>query len=107
MWNINNLISKDTLVDCGPISVEFFNDDVSNTALDTDLFLDDRTNTGSYNLASIIIDDISKKGMYPIKYRVYHSNYQSNIVTLEEPFTLEIIDPCDDIVRLTASALAD
>ena len=75
MWNIDNLISKETLVDCGPISVEFFNDDVGDTALDTDLFVDDRTNNGSYNLASIITDDISKKGIYPIKYRVYHSNY--------------------------------
>ena len=28
-WDIDNLITKATLVDCGPITVEFFNDDVS------------------------------------------------------------------------------
>ena len=42
-WDIDNLIRKATLVDCGPITVEFFNDDASQTALDTALFLDDRT----------------------------------------------------------------
>ena len=26
-WDINNLITKETLVDCGPLTVEFFNDD--------------------------------------------------------------------------------
>ena len=105
MWNINNLISKETLVDCGPISVEFFNDDLSNSALDTDLFLDDRTNNGSYNLASIITDNVSKKGMYPIKYRVYHSNYIANIVTIANPFTVEIIDPCENDALIISSTL--
>ena len=80
---------------------------MSNTALDIDLFLDDRTNTDSYNLASIITDDISKKGMYPIKYRVYHSNYQSNIVTLEVPFTVEIIDPCENDATIISSTLSN
>ena len=48
-----------------------------------------------------------KKGLYPIKYRVYHSNYPTNIVTQEDPFIVEIIDPCDNPAQLTASVLTD
>ena len=107
MWNLDNLLSKETLVDCGPISVEFFNDDGSETNLDTDLFLDDRTNIDSYNLASIITDVVAKKGIYPIKYRVYHSNYIKNIVTLEDPFTVEIKDPCENDATITSSILSN
>ena len=42
-WDINNLITKATAVDCGDLTVEFFNDDAAQTSLDTDIFLDDRT----------------------------------------------------------------
>ena len=28
IWDINNLITKEALVDCGPLTVEFFNNDL-------------------------------------------------------------------------------
>ena len=60
--------------------MEFFNDDEGQTALDTDLFLDDRTNIGSFSLVSLNTINVLKKGLYPIKYRVFHSNYPTNVV---------------------------
>mgnify|MGYP000911651394 FL=1 len=73
LWNIDNLITKVTLVDCGGLTVEFFNDDSGATDLDTEIFLDDRSNLGAYNLASRVTDVVAKADEYPIKYRVYHT----------------------------------
>ena len=75
--------------------MEFFNNDAGETALDTDIFLDDRTNAVDFNLASLYTEDTTKKGTYAIKYRVYHTRYTTNIVTLQDPFTVSIGDPCD------------
>ena len=69
------MITKATLVDCGAITVEFFNDDVSETNLDSVIFLDDRTTAGAYTLATKYTEDVAKANDYPIKYRVYHTNY--------------------------------
>lgn len=89
------------------MTVEFFNDDAGTTALDTAIFLDDRTTPGAFNLASLYTEDIDKKGKYPIKYRVYHTSYVSNIVTLDVPFTITIADPCEAPLSVTASTLTD
>ena len=42
-WKAEDLISPKTKVDCGPISVEFFNSDAAKSAINTVLFQDDRT----------------------------------------------------------------
>ena len=52
-------------------------------------------------------EDVLKKGSYPIKYRVYHTLYPANIVTLAAPFTIQIMDPCDAPVSVTASVLTN
>ena len=96
IWNINNLVTKATAVDCGALSVEFFNDVSGMTTLDSDIFLDDRTTPGAYNLTSKYTEVVEKKGKYPIKYRVYHTLYKTNIVTLSVPFVITIIDPCEN-----------
>ena len=59
------------------------------------------------NFATLFTDDVLKKGVYPIKYRVFYSNpaYSANIVTLADPFVITITDPCDDPVIVTASSL--
>ena len=106
MWNLDNLINKATQVDCGALTVEFFNDDVSQSALDTVLFLDDRTNAAAFNFVVQQTDIVAKVNVYPIKYRVYHTLYNSNVVTLADPFVITVIDPCDKPVSLTASTLA-
>ena len=90
-----------TAVDCGALTVEFFNDDTGKTALDSDIFSDDRTTAGAFNLASKYTEMVGKKGTYPIKYRVYHTLYPTNVVTLTDPFTITIIDPCDKPVSVT------
>ena len=81
-WDINNLITKATLVDCGGLTVEFFNDDAGTTVLDSVIFLDERLTPGAFNLASKYTEDPAKKNSYPVKYRVYHTLYGGNIVTL-------------------------
>jgi len=66
------------------------------TSLDSAIFLDDRTTSGAYKLASKYTELVEKKGQYPIKYRVYHTSYPTNVVTLSVPFVITIIDPCED-----------
>ena len=95
-----------TAVDCGPLTVEFFNDDVGTTSLDTDILLDDRT-LGAFNLASIYTEDVLKRGQYPIKYRVYHTTYTGNVVTSADPFSITIADPCDAPVSVVAATLTN
>ena len=85
--------------------MEFLNDDFGKTSLDSVIFLDDRTNPNAYNLAIMYTELVSKKGSYPIKYRVYHTLYPTNVVTLTDPFTITIIDPCDNPVSVTPSTL--
>ena len=75
LWDIDNLITKSTMVDCGSLSVDFFNDDEEQTTLDPDLFLDDRINLEQLNLTSLYTEDVQKVGLYPVKYRVYHTRY--------------------------------
>ena len=48
IWNIDNLITKATAVNCGALTVEFFNDDAGHTLLDSVIFLDDRTTSGAF-----------------------------------------------------------
>ena len=106
-WNIDSLLTKETQIDCGPITVNFFNEIPSKTAIDPDLFLDERITPGSYNFAVRNTDDILKKGVYPINYVAYFTNYPSNVANLAETFTVTVIDPCDDPALVQASVLTD
>ena len=90
-------------MNCGGLTFEFFNVDADLSSLDSDIFLDDRS-AGGHNLAVKYNEDVTKVGIYPVKYRVYHTLYSSNIVTLAEPFVVTIIDPCDKPDSLTASS---
>ena len=65
--------------------------------------MDDRA---AFNFAVQYTEDVTKANAYPIKYRVYHTNYNTNVVTLADPFVITVIDPCDQPVSLTASTLA-
>ena len=77
------------------------------TTPDTEIFLDDRTNAGAFNFASLYSEDVSKKGEYLIKYRVYHTTYSANVVQIADPFIITIVDPCEQPVSVTAATLAD
>ena len=81
-------MTSETRVDCGPVSVDFFNESAGLTPLDSSMFLDDRTAPGSFNLAVISTADLLKTGVYPIRYAAYYSNYPTNVAPLADTFTI-------------------
>lgn len=84
--------------------MEFFDDSTSSVP-DTDVFLDDRSTPGAFSFASRLIQDVTKKGDYPIKYRAYYENYTGNVITSDPAFTVTVIDPCDEPVSVTSKTL--
>ena len=102
------MFTKATLVDCGPFEVEFFNESVEETTLDTELFFDDRHNVFGYDFITLRTYDEDKTGIHPMNYRVFHTDYPSNVVTPDEPFIVTIVNPCDDYTKtLTVPSLDD
>ena len=73
--------------------------------LDSVLFLDDRSTSGAFNLANKYTELVAKKGKYPIKYRVYHTIYITNVVTLFLPFVNTVVDPCENDASISKVAL--
>ena len=73
--------------------------------LDSVLFLDDRSTAGAFNLASKYNELVARKGKYPIKYRVYHTIYITNVVTLSVPFVITVVDPCENDASISKVAL--
>ena len=82
IFDINSLMTKGTLVDCGPVTLEWFNDD--GKPLDSTLFKYDTTiisnDPTQHNLATLYTEDPIKKGSYLIRYRMFHDNYPLNVV---------------------------
>lgn len=103
-WKAIDLISPATSVDCGPISVEFFND-ISMSALDPELFVDDQTLAPANIFRVLYSEDVAKKGSYPFRYRVYHTNYSLNVIEQPFPFTVTVINSCENPVSLQAPTL--
>ena len=106
-WQAVDLINPDTTVDCGHISVEFFNDDAGLTALDPDLFIDDQKGDPDNIFRIIYAEDISKKGSYPIRYRVFPTDYSSNVVEQPFPFVVTVINQCENPFSISAPILDD
>ena len=73
--------------------------------LDSVLFLDERSTHGAFNLACKQTELVAKKGKYPIKYRVYHTIYTTNVVTLAVPFVITIVDPCENDASISKVTL--
>ena len=104
-WDIDNLITQESLVDCGPLTVGFINEDLS--AFDPDIFNDDRT-AGDFKFEILYSEDITKKGLYPLLYLAYFANYGlSNVLYKDAPFTVRIIDPCDEPISVVAATLTN
>ena len=103
-WSYTDVLTIDTGVDCGPITVEFFNEDATFTNLDAALF-DDGRDPNSFAVRNT--DDVTKAGSYPISYKAYHTNFPSNFKTKTVAFTITVIDPCNNPAGLLASAPAD
>ena len=81
-WDIDTILARATLVDCGPVTVEFFIDGTL-ASLDTTIFDDNRAMPGAFSLQSLYTEDVTKKGPYPIMYTAYHTNYSGNTVTTD------------------------
>ena len=79
-WDIDVILSRATLVDCGPVTVEFFIDGTL-APLDATIFDDNRATPGAYSLQSLYTEDVTKKGPYPIMYNAFHTSYVTNVVT--------------------------
>ena len=84
--------------------MDIFNEDATESALDTAIFDDAR----DANIFKILYsEDISKAGSYPISYRAYFTLYSSNFEEKRTAFTVTIVDPCDQPVSVTASTLTN
>ena len=102
-WQAENLISPKTTVDCGPITVQFFKPGSVETTLNPELFQDDRTTNPANILKVLYTEKVALKGSYPIKYRIFHSNYPLRIEELDFPFTVTVINACANPVSLLPS----
>lgn len=107
LFDADALVTRDTPVDCGPVTVEFFNDDAGQTPVDPNLFIHDATTPSASNLATIYTEDVLLKGDHPLKYRAYYTNYPTNVIEVADPFIVTVIDPCDSPVGLLTSFLED
>ena len=72
------MIEPQTQVDCGPITVEFFNS-ADQSPINSSLFADDRTTAPDNSFRTLQNSDESTDYPYSIRYRVYHSNYPLNV----------------------------
>jgi len=99
-WVINGLVENLPIVDCGAMKVTFFNDDVGQTLLDITIFED-----ASNNFKVKYNEDVLVKGTYPLTYQVEYVNYGTIFQVQTVPFTVTIIDPCDEPVSVTPAAL--
>lgn len=72
---MDDLTSKDTLLDCGPLTVNFFYDDAMQTPLDPAFLLDDGSALGSKNFAVLYSTDVLKAGLHPITYTASFTNH--------------------------------
>ena len=106
-WLFSALFKIDTQVDCGLISVEFFNAADINSSLDVSLFDDQQNALTSNSFTVFQTQDVAKAGKYPISYRTYYTNYPTNFVDNLSAFTVTVVDPCDNPVSVTASGPID
>ena len=111
-WDIQAILSRVTLVDCGAVTVKIV--DTNNSASpdtntsaspDTVIFDDDRS-VGALNFKSLYSEDVFYKGSHPIQYIVYHTLYDMNKV-MSYTFTVKILDPCEAPKSVTSKVLDD
>ena len=71
IFDIGSVITRDTLVDCGPLTMRIFNDDGS--VLDPSIFQYDTSNGPTLNnLKTLYTEDPLKKGNYPIRFDIFY-----------------------------------
>ena len=96
-WTLNEIVTSSAEADCGPLTVEFFNKDISSSPLDETIFFDDRTNSPSNQLTiTQAVDGDFRYGRYDILYRVYYIDHPAVRADQNYPFIIRIEDPCGD-----------
>ena len=103
IWKVQDLATIVMPYNCGTVTTEFFYEDTS--PFDTSIFNDWRISPNSFQvLYTESLDDV---GIYEITYRVQFASYPSLSLVQEFPFTVTIVDPCDDPTSVTPSTLVD
>ena len=96
-WNDQELYSINTRIDCGEISVKFFNEGPEQSTLDPRLY----SQTVSPNAFIVLqTQDVGLKGEYRIKYELKLVKYPNISAIIEQPFVITVIDPCDNPLDL-------
>lgn len=101
------------MVDCGPLSFEFFADDSDESELDDKLFTFEQTEQSSvtfsaYTHPDTIDEDLSdKSGIYAVKFRTFFDHYPDNVLTAKGSFAITVVDPCANLASVLSSAIAD
>ena len=67
MWDLSTMVSSDAVVDCGPIVIDFYLNDATETPLDPLIFSDRRAAT-SNDFARLLTVDYAHVGVYDIGY---------------------------------------
>ena len=90
------MVSSSLEQDCGPLQIEFFNAE-DRSPLDTELFFDDRSQEpGNAFKVTRAEDGNFRFGDYQILYRIFYEQYPEVEVEQTNPFTISVVDPCDD-----------
>ena len=82
MWFTDQVLVANVAVDCGPVLVSFYNDDLDKTELNSALFEDIRgqNETNEFIVKQTNLTEDART--YLIKYSASFENYSSNIVEL-------------------------
>ena len=74
-WTISDLVISSTSIDCGPISVDFFNNNALKSELDSSVFFDDRSGSLTNTFTVLQADEVTQNMEFPICYRLHYINY--------------------------------
>ena len=74
-WTVDQLVQTSTSMHCGPMSVEFYNENDDQTDLDVSIFLDERDEPTNHLTILPAVSDSIKEGQYAILYRVFYDDY--------------------------------
>ena len=77
-WTPDELVFYDHNVNCGSFSFEFFNSLDMGSPLESELFLDDRSNEPDNIFKVLYSENVALKGSYPIRYRAWLTDYSDN-----------------------------
>ena len=84
-WDLTNMVSSDAVVDCGPIVIEFYLNDATQTLLDPLIFADRRAITTN-EFASLLTVDYAHVGVYDIGYTFSLEDYPPVSLKTANPF---------------------